>query len=160
MIAPCWELQIGTFFPQNMGFSYYLEMDLYCTTSLEIVLQQLCALKMEKRNIINKRLFLMNNYLLKADFSLQRVFEVKSSTNQVQGVQRSLYDFFRSKILGTNYVHLTQTQLVNQHGFYLISLMKKDCRITFLIYLKLHFCILVLHHDLQEDLLFGNGGQK
>ena len=84
-------------------------MDLYCTTSLEIVLQQLCALKMEKRNIINKRLFLMNNYLLKADFSLQRVFEVKSSTNQVQGVQRSLYDFFRSKILGTNYVHLTQT---------------------------------------------------
>ena len=90
-----------------MGFPYYLEMDLYCTTSLEIVLQQLCALKMEKNT--NKRLFLMNNYLLKADFALQRVFEVKSSTNQVQGVQRSLYDFFRSKILGTNYVHLTQT---------------------------------------------------
>ena len=82
-------------------------MDLYCTTSLEIVLQQLCALKMEKNT--NKRLFLMNNYLLKADFALQRVFEVKRSTNQVQGVQRSLYDFFRSKILGTNYVHLTQT---------------------------------------------------
>ena len=85
-----------------MGFPYYLEMDLYCTTSLEIVLQQLCALKMEKNT--NKRLFLMNNYLLKADFALQRVFEVKSSTNQVQGVQRSLYDFFRSKILPIMYI--------------------------------------------------------
>ena len=84
-----------------MGFPYYLEMDLYCMTSLEIVLQQLCALKMEKNT--NKRRFLMNNYLLKADFALQRVFEVKSSTNQVQGVQRSLYDFFRSKILPIMY---------------------------------------------------------
>ena len=54
----------------------------------------------------NKRLFLMNNYLLKADFAIQRVFEVKSSTNQVQGVQRSLYDFFWSKILPIMYTWL------------------------------------------------------